>query len=709
MDKNAYLSDLNVHPKYLGNPGLLSPFCQFDASARMAMVGNHYPQFVVTDDAEPPRWPTGYESKFGEFEFTSEPRNSDGHIIAVIPKFVSGDSDFRRHNPCQTVIYLDDNDVVQYFDVKTYTALSKGFGYINKMLNQHELTPDTYIDRDMKFATSPNHNGGSWSLMSNVNTVYMPLPGTEEDSVVVSRSLTKQKTFTKIQTCKLLCSEDQIPCPIYGDSTNGWKFFPDIGEQVREDGILAAFRTVDKNSSFADLTYEELRNPQILFDDCILAEAGSTVLDVEIFTAHGVFPKIKEQDMWSQAVFYQQQYYDYYHKIIDIYHDLEREGKKISPAFNTLVTNCKMFQLQRGRSGPKLLNKKAPIKFVMITITYMSKGLIFNGNKLTDNHGNKGVIGAVWEDEDMPTTSDGVRADLVISMDPPSNRGNYGQLYETGLSFAADEVMRNFILPAPTNKERYDIIMDFIHEIRPNEAHRIEDKLDQMSRTMPQVRDIFVEEFMARGKLGATIQPYCKTIGPELMLRLMNKYSLQRKPITYYIKDKKGRRRKYVSKCYNIIGEKLVGLLYKIPEVELSVVAYGYVNQFHLPMKPKSSEITNKHATRITPQRGGEDETANMAMVAGPIATARLYALNANSPVGGRLVQQTLLTSEHPTRIMRFPISTRELLESSANIGIAKHMLVAAGYEVLMEEEYQERYGERDRLWEKELLNEEDH
>jgi len=58
---------------------------------------------------------------------------------------------------------------------------------------------------------------------------------------------------------------------------------------------------------------------------------------------------------------------------------------------------------------------------------------------------------------------------------------------------------------------------------------------------------------------------------------------------------------------------------------------------------------------------------------------------------------------------MRFPISTRELLESSANIGIAKHMLVAAGYEVLMEEEYQERYGERDRLWEKELLNEEDH
>jgi len=76
-------------------------------------------------------------------------------------------------------------------------------------------------------------------------------------------------------------------------------------------------------------------------------------------------------------------------------------------------------------------------KVILITIKQVSPAMV--GDKLAGRYGNKGVIGAILPDDQMPRLPDGRPVEMVISPSSVISRMNLGQLLETQLSWILKE------------------------------------------------------------------------------------------------------------------------------------------------------------------------------------------------------------------------------------------------------------------------------
>ncbi len=69
------------------------------------------------------------------------------------------------------------------------------------------------------------------------------------------------------------------------------------------------------------------------------------------------------------------------------------------------------------------------------------------GDKMAGRHGNKGIVAKVVRDEDMPFLADGTPVDIVLNPLGVPSRMNLGQIYETVLGWAGDELGLKFSTP----------------------------------------------------------------------------------------------------------------------------------------------------------------------------------------------------------------------------------------------------------------------
>ena len=69
------------------------------------------------------------------------------------------------------------------------------------------------------------------------------------------------------------------------------------------------------------------------------------------------------------------------------------------------------------------------------------------GDKLAGRHGNKGIVSRVVRDEDMPFLEDGTPVDIILNPLGVPSRMNLGQIYETILGWAGDELSKKYFTP----------------------------------------------------------------------------------------------------------------------------------------------------------------------------------------------------------------------------------------------------------------------
>ena len=69
------------------------------------------------------------------------------------------------------------------------------------------------------------------------------------------------------------------------------------------------------------------------------------------------------------------------------------------------------------------------------------------GDKMAGRHGNKGIVAKIVRDEDMPFLADGTPVDIVLNPLGVPSRMNIGQLYETVLGWAGQELGVKFSTP----------------------------------------------------------------------------------------------------------------------------------------------------------------------------------------------------------------------------------------------------------------------
>ena len=69
------------------------------------------------------------------------------------------------------------------------------------------------------------------------------------------------------------------------------------------------------------------------------------------------------------------------------------------------------------------------------------------GDKLAGRHGNKGIVSRVVRDEDMPYLEDGTPVDIILNPLGVPSRMNLGQIYETILGWAGQNLKKKYFTP----------------------------------------------------------------------------------------------------------------------------------------------------------------------------------------------------------------------------------------------------------------------
>ncbi|MBL7110597.1 MAG: DNA-directed RNA polymerase subunit beta [Bacteroidales bacterium] len=94
------------------------------------------------------------------------------------------------------------------------------------------------------------------------------------------------------------------------------------------------------------------------------------------------------------------------------------------------------------------IGDELPTGIVQLAKVYVAmKRKVKVGDKMAGRHGNKGIVAKIVREEDMPFLEDGTPVDIVLNPLGVPSRMNLGQIYETVLGWAGNELGVKFATP----------------------------------------------------------------------------------------------------------------------------------------------------------------------------------------------------------------------------------------------------------------------
>lgn len=694
MSKSKYLNEVSVDPQILGLSVLLSPFAAHINGSRLDMFNSHCSQFQIIEGAEFPDIFTGYESKIGKYEKNSCEilEETDIEVLEVIPKFDSiTDIKLQQNNSSSIVVFkrFSDNKI-DYFEISKFTTCSDGYGYFNKFLNINQLHKNNIVPKGTKIYTSPIHDGKKYKMGVNANVAFMTLTGTIEDSFLISRSLAEKLTPTGFKELSIMINYndtsaststftkinkvfDKAPLNIYG-SDEEYKIIPDIGDTIREDGIVFALREFTDKHIITNLHQESLTNINKLLDQCYYGKAGAEVVDIDVY----IDPVLSTMlpDMFNQLKKYHECKIKQYKRIVETYKQYKNKYE-FSNKFITLVTRAMSYltgqkTYKNSKSKILLTDKNKPFD-IIINIKYAYKIPVNGGFKLTGRDGAKGVC-QIIDDEFMPVDDHGFRADIVIDPASVIKRTNIGQSIEQYINRISEIVRRNLETSNDTVENKFEYLVSYISYINKEYGNVIRSSIRSESKQKE-----FIDYVIKEG-IKINIIPYQENINSLLIKQLDGLYDSRITPVTFKLRDPVTDTIKTVRSKYPVcIGKKYIYLLYIMPEI--SSVGAGYVNQYGIPAKPSYIGKVS-YPIKQSCIRFGEDETRMMMSTCGPELMVRLRTLTGTSLVGIEKTIETILEAESPSNIDYIPITNQELLDTDSILNIVQTIFNSFGVDI---------------------------
>ena len=127
--------------------------------------------------------------------------------------------------------------------------------------------------------------------------------------------------------------------------------------------------------------------------------------------------------------------------------------KKINGLVNQLIHNykIKVNDLQGSLRREKFtitVGDELPAGIVKLAKVYIAKKRKLKvGDKMAGRHGNKGIVARIVRAEDMPFLEDGTPVDIVLNPLGVPSRMNIGQIYETVLGWAGQNLDQKYATP----------------------------------------------------------------------------------------------------------------------------------------------------------------------------------------------------------------------------------------------------------------------
>ena len=385
-----------VPNQIVGASAALIPFVDHDDATRALMGSHMQTQAVPLISPQSPIVGTGIESIVATSMGRTILANHSGKV-----SFVDGSKIVVALDKKIAVERHDQSEISQdgksetYYLVKFDRTSPYGTCYNQKaVVNVGDVVKvgDLLID-------GPSTDGGELSIGRNLLVAYAEIDGLNyEDSFLISDRLVKEDVLTNIQIYEY---QAQVVETKLG-SEELTKDIPNVSEnelaKLTNDGIVMIGAIVSPNDILVGKVEprgeKELSAEERLLR-AIFGEKAREVKDTSLRVPNGEGGVVIKVDILGRD-----------------------EGDELDPGVNKVV---KVYVAQIRR--------------------------IQEGDKIAGRHGNKGVIGRVWPEYDMPHTADGTPVDLVMSPISVISRMNLGQILETNLAHAGLHLNKKYAVP----------------------------------------------------------------------------------------------------------------------------------------------------------------------------------------------------------------------------------------------------------------------
>lgn len=642
--------------RLIGAGAMLTPFIKEDSASRVQMATQQTSQAVVLANPDIPRVLHGMEQQMGgtAMNVTMPCDATIKRVIKLHNRAASAQGKAKH----MAIIYQNfDTGVYGILDVPTYCSTQDTFGYPLSLTPAGKgLHTNQAIRKGTVLAVTPSvKEGGIYTTTLNLNILNISLPHVIEDGFLISKSVAERAAPYYVVKHRVTWGRKNFPVNIYGNETN-FKPHPDVGEKVRDDGLLIATRKFDPMFDAIGMHKDNLSQVDTVHDRKVYVEPGAEVIDVKVIDTTGDKrgKPYTPEGMERQA----KQYYDqsvlFADTLIEWYLQVKREepNAKFEPHLQRSIAEAyganpnapdrkRVRQHYREKVGNvKRVSKKQQLDEYTVEITLGYRKPIKLGAKLASMHGSKGVVCAIAEDEDMPVDEFGVRVDACLFSRSVIARMNTGQLSEQFINATQRDVSNDFRGMYLTDKSKaWEYLLGFYKFASP----KIYDKLCGFSFNSARA-----EKHMATVNANGTyltlpsdgswaIEDIYKGC---MAYRVPNKGRIKVKTFDGHIET---------TKYPMLIGEEAIMVLEKTSHKPFAVAAAAR-NNFGLPATTNSA---TKHATPVNHNAArawGEAERRQISANLGNDIVAEMADRTGN-PETAAMVIQNAFDAKNPARI----------------------------------------------------------
>ncbi len=685
MNNNSQLA-----PELL-SAGSMNPLMAHDSSSRQVMfTSSHLGQTLVVEGCDIRRCQSGTEREFGKFTFNIKVP-CDAAVIKVVPKFrQSIGKGSISENPSTLIIYenVDTKEVGMIEIINYSTAVDNkhqhfGFKYKHKeIINQ--LHTGMHLPKDTVLSDSPTiDDNGNYRYGCEANVALMSIPGIIEDGIVISESYALRNKTKGFEKRSVTWGSKYYPLNLYGDSEN-YKPFPEIGDRVREDGLLFCLRSYDDLLAPVEMTGNALEEPDYIFDKRTYGIPGAKIVDINVQHNSSIQNPPTPTGMEAQVSKYHESIINYHKSVIQVYDDLySQRGKalNITPEFQRQLVEAMAYigmenivALKNFPGRANLLKLKIDKKYRRSDVDDWSVDVAMEydvvpdiGFKFTDCHGGKGVVCGLWPDHLMPVDTEGNRAEIIMDGDSTIKRMNIGRVYEQYLNACSRDVSKHIrIMVANDPKDGYAKAWDYAIKYYSIVSPRMVDLLTSKKYT-PGPKS-HIDAIIKDG-----IYLWMPTDNPvdsvEMINQLVAEFDICFGPVTYadgFVTDRNV-----------LIGSMYVLLLEKTGS-DWAGVGSAKLQHFGVPAKVTNADKYSSPGRNQPVRILGEAEIRLLNAIVGSDVCMELLD-QSNSPATHKEIVKNILEAESPTT-MELMVDRKQIpLGNSRSLLFVKHVLECGG------------------------------
>lgn len=673
--------------EFLGTAAI-NPLVTHVSSPRAVMDANHTAQHLPLINPEEVIVKSGIEYELGK-DINHAVTEHDCTVKAIIPKFRNGELN------TETILLIEyernGRDYLDFMEIQEYMSTHNMFGYKLKATEDfHGLYYNASIPKDTVLGAAGSYGtDGSYDFTVNANVVFMSHPSVAEDGFAVSDEFMQRLKYNMVTKRTINITKNLIPLNINGDE-DFFKFLPDIGEAVRADGLLCAYREGNEWLSVVDMSDESLCELDSTFDTSVYVPTNSIVVDINI--TRGNYNKPEHSSaITRQLDFYAEAQINYYKEIVDRYNKVVAENVvrfgndetiRQTPRLRRFIADC-MAKINATSGKQKLCYRKLPIDQYRIEVTVCSTKTPTYGNKLTDYAAAKGVVCSVIPASSMPVDANGVRADVITDSSSTISRMNLSRAYMAYLgAMSRDNKMRLQAYLFNKYGENY------LQSIQREDVVYIIEYLKGIYKEINSEMMEFITSLNDEEELNHVIE--CLTRNIHIYLPTDN----ERNVVDIIEGLEEGQYKPHIGKVTYIddygntvvseedirIGNMPFMLLDKVV-MDGSSVSSAKTNSFNFPVKGSNSD-KHKYPHSLTPTTTlGETEVRILRSFAHPKMVAEMLDLAMN-PVAHKQLVKAIYTSDKaydPNLEL-----DRETIPygNTKSLGLLRHVFNAAGFDI---------------------------